>query len=440
MVCERLQHDDVPLLTLAGPGGVGKTRLAIEAANALAPRFADGVIFVALDSLRDPALVLPAIASALVLGDRDNRPLLDHLIEHLRHRQLLLVLDNFEPVIEAGPVISRLLSACAGLKVLVTSRSVLHVSLEETLMVPTLAISAAVDLFMARSRAAGARFELTAANVTAVAKICARLDGLPLAVELAAARTPSLTPVELIARLDRALPILNRGARDQPDRLQTMERAIAWSYDLLTADEQHIFQILSVFTGSFDIAVAEGLVDEIGSCDAPLDGIFALVGKSLLQRDADAGGDGSRLRMLQTVREFGLGQLRASGEEPVVRAAHARRMADPARLDADHDNIRAGLAWADATDNDGALAPTSAEDGSVPVGTITHESPLAIVLTAREREVLRLLADGCTDREIARALSISPRTVGGHVTNLLTKLDVSSRTAAVSLAMRRGLV
>jgi predicted ATPase/DNA-binding CsgD family transcriptional regulator len=385
-----LLRDDVPLVTLTGPGGVGKTRLALQVASELATAFADGVCFVELGALRDPSLVLPTIAHALGLRDKGDAPAREWLAAHLRRRHLLLVLDNLEQVIAAAPAIADLLVRCPRLSVLATSRVVLRLSQEQDVPVAPLAVAEAVALFVTRARAASQGFELSAANAAVIAAICTRLDGLPLAIELAAARTPTLPPAALLARLEHALPLLTGGARDQPDRLRTMRAAITWSYDLLSPLEQTLFARLAVFAGGFELRSAEDVCKILSGDERTgprfrlppgatmLDIIQALNERSLLRPVEGVAADEPRFRMLETVRELGLERLEASGEADAVRAAHARSLADlaehasagiaganyervMARLDAEHDNVRSALAWLEATgEADLALRLTAA--------------------------------------------------------------------------------
>jgi predicted ATPase/class 3 adenylate cyclase len=365
------------LLTLTGPGGSGKSRLALRVAAELLPRFPDGSCFVDLSPVTDPALVPAAVANALGVPEAAGRPILDGVKDHLRHRELLQVVDNFEQVAEAGPVIEELLTAAPKLRTMVTSRVVLSLRGEQEYAVPPLhvpdperiprdlsALSAveAVRLFAERAQAASPRFGLTEQNAPVVAEITARLDGLPLAIELAATRTKVLTPEQILARLKRRLSILTSGSRSLPERQRTLRAAIAWSYDLLDPVERRLFARLSVFTGGWTFESAEAVCDpeELG-LDA-LDGLTSLVDKSLIRR-TEPPGRPSRFSMLETIREFGHEQLEAAGDlEPVLgrHAEHFLRFAvevEPHltgdiqgewldRCEEEHANVRAALRWA----------------------------------------------------------------------------------------------
>jgi predicted ATPase/class 3 adenylate cyclase len=350
------------LLTLTGPGGSGKSRLALRVAGELLTRFRDGSCFVDLSPVVDPALVPAAVANALGVPEAAGRPILDEVKEHLRNRELLQVIDNFEQVAEAGPVIEELLGAAPRLRTMVTSRVVLSLRGEQEYPVPALGAVEAVNLFTERATAANPRFALTEGNAPVVAEITARLDGLPLAIELAATRTKVLTPTEILSRLRRRLALLTSGPRSLPERQRTLRAAIAWSYDLLDPVERRLFARLSVFTGGWALASAEAVCDpeELG-LDA-LDGLASLVDKSLIRR-SEPPGQPSRFSMLETIREFGLEQLGASGDlEPVQRrhAEHFLHLATEAephliaadqgvwldRCEQEHANLRAALRWA----------------------------------------------------------------------------------------------
>ncbi|MFL5733482.1 MAG: ATP-binding protein [Chloroflexia bacterium] len=378
-----LLRGDVRLLTLVGPPGMGKTRLALQVAANLTGSFRDGVFFVPLAPVRDPELVAATIAQTLGLQDAANGSPRDALLDFLRDKQVLLALDNFEQVTQAATLLAHLEEACPGLKLLVTSREALHLTGEHIFWVPALGLPdpqrlppleelrsyPAIALFVERARSVAPEFDLTLGNAEAVAAICARLDGLPLAIELVAARVRLLSPKALLSRLGSRLDVAIGGMRDLPSRHQTLRDAIAWSYDLLSPQEQTLYARLGVFVGGCDLSAVEAVCNAHGDLGTDLLGqLELLVDKNLLQAPRDhSAGDEPRFSMLETIREYALERLAAEpsgteGEAADIRYLHAEyylalaEAADPRltgaeqalwldRLERDHDNLRSALEW-----------------------------------------------------------------------------------------------
>lgn len=523
-----LQESQARLVTLWGPGGVGKTRLALEIAAQIADYFPDGVFFVDLAAIRNPAQILPAIAAALGAENNTAPTVQEHLQAYLHGKELLLLLDNFEQVLPASAVLTDLLLANVCLKIMVTSRALLNVRGERGFHVSPLALpesspqeepacvmrSAAVLLFVQRAQEINAHFQITSSNAPTIAKICRRLDGLPLAIELAAVHTKLLSAQQLLKMLQNRLQLLTNGARDLSARQKTLQNTLQWSYDLLSLEEQRIFRQCSIFEGTYTLEALEAITGE--TTVTLLERVTSLLDKSLLQQNRSANGE-PFLRMLGTIREYGWELLLAHKELENVQHGYMnyyqklaleaeQKLTGPEqgiwleRLQAEYENLQAvlrllveqgeeqgtralgrvlylfsyirgggrlseELSWLERViscgtqtlsiqrqDNDIALTWARGQQMTIEQVLSLYEQDKHCrglscqsssrgpdQLTSREMEILRLVATGITDVQIAQQLIISPRTVSWHLSSIYAKIGVSSRSAATRYAIKQHL-
>ena len=532
-----LQKPDVRLVTLIGAGGVGKTHLALTLGNVLLDTFDNGIVFISLDSIYDSELVVPAIAQALGLKESREESTIQLLKMFLRDMHILLVLDNFEQILPAAPHLSELLLSCPQLKILVTSRSVLHVWGEhicrvQPLEIPdpqqlpeleSLAHVASIELFVQRAEAILPEFKLTTENARDIAEICKQLDGLPLALEQTAVHCNLLSPNAIVSRLKHPIEMLTGGRRDAPTRHHTLRNMLSWNDDLLTPGEHKLYRRLAVFEQGFTLQTAEDFMSVFGDLGiSTFDGITSLIDKSMLHQKV-FNGEEPRLYFFEVLRAYGLELLDVSGETEQTRNAHASyfvALAEAYALDTDRcteqipwqseaANLRTALAWLlECGERAKALRIATVlekiaekpEDieflrSRVNIGKLDlanhqifkpfdlleihpkeehhnlryHDTQEVVIdlrridnplphqrnhmrgpaelfstspyeeLTAREVEVLRLLAQGLSNKKIAEQLVLSPHTVSGHIQSIFGKLALNTRSAATRFALEHHL-